>query len=111
MSKLISIRLEEKEIEELNEAAELENLDRSTLLRKMIKEKVKEIRMGKMASAYHNSTMSLQEAATAAKVSLYEMMDYVEQREIYPKEMSDEEMEEHFSYAQEVLRRKDPKSD
>ena len=106
MTKLISTRLSEKEIQELNEVAKLENLDRSTLLRKIITEKVKELRMRKMAESYHYGTLSLQEAATAAKVSLYTMMDFLEQHQISPKVLSEQEMEDHFKYAQEIIKKK-----
>ena len=104
MSKLISTRLSEEEIQELNDVAKLENIDRSTLIRKILTEKVKEIRMKKMGELYHNGTISMQEAATAAKVSVYEMMDYLHRNQIRPIEETPEEMESHFEYAQNILK-------
>ncbi|MBN2157707.1 MAG: UPF0175 family protein [Candidatus Lokiarchaeota archaeon] len=71
----------------------------------MNSEKVKEMRMTRIAESYRNGTLSLQEAATAAKVSIYEMMEFTEKHQIYPKELSDQEMEEHFKYAKKILRK------
>ena len=103
MSKLISMRLSEDEIQELNELAELESLDRSALLHKLITEKVKEMRMKRTAESYRKGTLTLKEAATASKVSIYEMMEYIEKHGIYPKELSGQDMDEHFEYAKKIL--------
>jgi hypothetical protein len=61
--------------------------------------------MKKSAESYRNGTLSLQEAATAAKVSIYEMMEFIEKHQIYPGELSDQEMGEHFEYAKEILKK------
>ena len=55
------------------------------------------------AKLYQKGIISLQEAATASKVSIYEMMEHIERHGIYPKELSDQEMEEHFEYAKKIL--------
>jgi predicted HTH domain antitoxin len=73
---------------------------------KIITEKVKELRMKRMAESYHKGTLSLQEAATAANVSLYEMIDFLELHQIYPRNLSEKEMEDHFEYAQEIIKKK-----
>lgn len=66
--------------------------------------KIIEIRMRKMAELYKKGTLRLQEAATRAKVSLYEMMEYVEKEGIVPYEPSKEEMESKIKTAQSILK-------
>ncbi len=84
MTRTISTRLSEEEIEILNEIAEEENIDRSGLIRKFLIQQIKGYRIKKMAKYYRKGVISLQEAATAAKVSLYEMMEFVEKEHIRP---------------------------
>ena len=62
-------------------------------------------RMKESARLYQKGIISLQEAATAAKVSIYEMMEFTEKHQIYPKELSEQEMEEHFEYAKKILKK------
>ena len=61
--------------------------------------------MQKMAESYRIGTLSLQEAATVAKVSIYEMMDYVELHHIFPPPESVESLQTHFDYAQRILKK------
>lgn len=84
--------MSEEEIELLNEIAEEENIDRSGLIRKFLIQQMKRYRLKKYAEYYRKGVVSLQEAATAAKVSLYEMMDYVETEKIRPPVQLEEEI-------------------
>lgn len=59
--------------------------------------------MKRVAESYRKGSLSLQEAATSAKVSIYEMMEFTEKHQIYPNDLSDQEMEEHFEYAKKIL--------
>lgn len=92
MSKTVSSRLEDEEIEQLNEIAHDESIDRSTLIRKFLLQQIREYKMKKVAEYYRKGIMSLQEAATKVNVSLYEMMDYVQKEKIYPPTQSTEEI-------------------
>ena len=104
MSKIVSTRLNEDEISELNEIAEAQNLDRSAYLRKIILDQIRIARIQKMADHYRKGTISLQEAATGAHVSLYEMMEYVEREQIRPPIETPQEMEKEFARAQKFLK-------
>jgi metal-responsive CopG/Arc/MetJ family transcriptional regulator len=92
MSKTVSSRLEDKEIDQLNQIADEESIDRSTLIRKFLRQQIKEYEMKKVGEYYRKGVMSLQEAATQAKVSLYEMMDYAQKEKIFPPTQSTEEI-------------------
>lgn len=106
MSKTISIRLDDKDAEKLEKIAEKESLDRAALVRKFILQKIKEYEIKQMADLYQKGDVSLQEAASQANVSLYEMMEYIQKENIQPPEQSKEEIlseiEESKKYFNEV---------
>jgi len=65
-----------------------------------------EIRKKKMAELYQKGTLSLQEAANAAKISIFEMLDYIHMQNIHPPEFSVQELESQFEKAQHLLKSK-----
>ncbi len=103
MTKTISTRLNKEEIERLNEIAERENIDRSGLIRKFLLNQMKEYSMKEVASYYQKGIVSLQEAATKAKVTLYEMMDYVQKEKIRPPSQTKAELSNELEKAQEFI--------
>ncbi|MBN2154220.1 MAG: hypothetical protein JW839_22385 [Candidatus Lokiarchaeota archaeon] len=84
MSRTVSTRLDEDEIKKLNEISKEEHVDRSGLIRKFLLDQMKQHEMKKAAEYYRKGIMSLQEAATSAEVSLYDMIDLVEKERIRP---------------------------
>jgi predicted HTH domain antitoxin len=103
MSKTVSSRLEDEEIQQLNEIADDESIDRSTLIRKFLLQQMKEYQMKKVAEYYRKGLMSLQEAATKAKVSLYEMMDYIQKEKIYAPAQSTEEIMQDLKNSKDIF--------
>ena len=69
MNKTISTTLDEKAAEKLERIAEKESLDRATLVRKFILQKLKEYEIKQMAELYQKGVVSLQEAASQPKVT------------------------------------------
>ena len=96
MRKIVSTRLNDDKISELNELAKQEHLDRASLIHKILLDKIIERKMQKMAELYHKGVLSLQEASTAADVSIYGIMDYLEKGKIQPPMETVEEMEANF---------------
>ena len=92
MSKTVSTRLNEKELKKLEEITNEEHMDRSSLIRRFILEQIKLHEMKKVSEYYRKGIMSLQEAATNANVSIYELMDYVQKEKIRPPIQSDVEI-------------------
>ncbi len=92
MSKTISTRIDEKDAEKLEKIAKKENIDRSALVRKFILQKLKEYEIKQMTDLYKKGIVSLQEAASQANVSLYEIMEYVQRENIHPPDQSKEEI-------------------
>lgn len=92
MSKTISTRIDDDAAEKLEKIAKKENIDRSALVRKFILQKIKEYDVKQMVELYQKGIVSLQEAATQAKVSLYEIMEYVKRENIHPPDQSKEKI-------------------
>lgn len=92
MSKTISTRIDNEVVEKLEKIAKKENIDRSALVRKFILQKLKEYEIKEMTSLYQKGIVSLQEAASQANVSLYEIMEYVQRENIHPPDQSKEEI-------------------
>lgn len=97
MSKAVTTRLNEKEIKKIEKVAEKEHLDRSSLLRKLILKSLKEYEMEESSTLYQRGLVSLAEAATMADVSLWEMMEYVQQKNIRPPVESPEDIEKEIA--------------
>lgn len=92
MSKTISTRLNDKDVKKLEIIAKRENIDRSALIRKFILQMLKEYEIKRMAELYRKGIISLQEAASQASVSLYEIMEYFKRENIHPPDQSKEEI-------------------
>lgn len=99
MTDVVSTRLDEKEIEELNQISEKERIDRSALIRKFLLAQIAEYRMKEASEKYRKGLVSLAEAAILAKVSIYEMMEYVEREKIQAPALTEEEMERELKTA------------
>ncbi len=105
MTDIVSTRLEEKKIEELNQICEKERIDRSALIRKFLLTQITEYRKKDVGEKYRKGLVSLAEAANLAKVSIYEMMDYIEREKIQPAALSEEEMEEELKNATKIFKK------
>lgn len=103
MTDVISTRLDEKEIEELNKICEEERLDRSSLIRKFLLIQMKEYRMKKAGEKYRKGLVSLAEATTLAKVSIYEMMEYVDREKLHAPPLEKEEMEKELKTSRKLF--------
>lgn len=91
-SKNISTRIDNNDFKKLDEIAKKENIDRSILIRKFILQMLKEYEIKRTTELYRKGIVSLQEAASQANVSLYEIMDYVKRENIHPPDQSREEI-------------------
>lgn len=60
--------------------------------------------MRQMAEYYRKGVASLQEAATQAEVSLYEMMEYIHAEQIRPPEQSTTAIQEEIRKSRELFK-------
>lgn len=103
MANVVSTRLDEKEIEELNQISEKEHMDRSSLIRKFLLVQIEEYRLKEVGEKYRKGLVSLAEAATLAKVSIYIMMEYIEREKIQSPSLTEAEMEEDLKRSKKVF--------
>ncbi len=103
MTDVVSTRLDEKEIKELNKISERERIDRSSLIRKFLLAQIQEYRLKESGERYWKGLVSMAEGATLAKVSIYKMMEYVEREKIQAPSLTDSEMEEDLKKSKKLF--------
>jgi len=79
MTKQMNLRLDEDLIEEFEELAENENLDRSSLIKKILIEGLRKERFDFAIKKYVLKEISIERAAELAKVSLHEFISKISQ--------------------------------
>jgi len=107
MTDVISTRLDEKEIEKLNQISKKERIDRSSLIRKFLLNQIEEYKLKEVSENYRKGLVSLAEAAVLAEVSIYKMMEYVEREKIQAPPLSNSEMEEELERSKKLFEEKD----
>jgi len=107
MTDVVSTRLDEKEIEELNQISKKERIDRSSLIRKFLLTQIEEYKLKEVSENYRKGLVSLAEAAVLAEVSIYKMMEYVEREKIQAPPLSNSEMEKELERSKKLFEEKD----
>lgn len=79
---MVGSRLPMELVQDLELIERVEQTDRSTAVRKLLHKAVGEWKLEYYARQYGDGRMTLSRAAGEAKVSLWEMMDYVRRRKI-----------------------------
>ena len=78
----VTTRLGDELLEEIEEIAREESVDRSSAIQRLLKIGLKEYRMKKAINLYRDGKVTLWKAAEIAGVSLREMMDAIKARDI-----------------------------
>lgn len=79
ITKQMNLRLEDKLIKEFEELAKYENLDRSSLVKKILIEGLQQERLNFVIQKYLLKEISLERAAEIAKISIHELILKVSQ--------------------------------
>ncbi|MHA1659724.1 MAG: UPF0175 family protein [Promethearchaeota archaeon] len=74
ITKQLNLRLEEKLIKEFEELAKHKNLDRSSLVKKILIEGLQQERLNFVIQKYLLKEISLERAAEIAKISIHELI-------------------------------------
>ena len=104
--RMVGTRLPESFIRDLEKIEQVEQTDRSTVLRKLLYSALKDWKMEYYACEYGEGRITLGSAAEEAGVSLWEMTDYVRQRKI-PSQYSLEDLDHDYKL---ILHRIESKS-
>ena len=87
----VNIRLERQLLEELDEIAREESVDRTELARRLLHEGLKRERVERAVRRYRKGEVSAARAAEEARISLYEMLDRIHAEGI-PYELDTDEL-------------------
>lgn len=90
--RMVGTRLPGSLIADLEKIERIEQIDRSSTLRKLLYRAVKDWKLEHYAQEYGRGKMTLVRAAEEAEVLLWEMLDYVRQNKI-PAQYSLEDLE------------------
>ncbi len=102
---MVGTRLPESIIAELEKIEQVEQADRSTVLRKLLYRALKDWKFEHYSQEYGQGRMTLGRAAEEAGGSVWEMMDYVRQRKI-PAQYSLEDLEHDLKNIHQRANRK-----
>jgi len=94
-SEVISARLSKQRIKLIEEIANEEKVDKSTILDRALEHYTKEWRLQKALELYRKGTITLARAAELAGLSIWEMIDMLEKKKIvlqYDAEDFEEDM-------------------
>lgn len=78
---LVSLRLSEEEIKEIDKLAKEQHIDRSSLLRQILANGIKETKL-KLAREYYENGDSLGQSAEKAGLSVWDLLDYFEKLQL-----------------------------
>lgn len=97
---LVAARLPAPLVSELKKIEDVEQSDRSTVVRKLLSRAVSEWRREHAAKRYSSGRVSLERAAAEAGVSVREMMQYLKENKIsgqYDLDDLDEDLKNYYS--------------
>jgi len=102
---IVSIRLPEELVRDLETIEDIEHADRSTTVRKLLYKAIKDWKLEHYAQLYAKSKITLAIAAKEAGVSLWEMIDYARGRKV-PAQYDLEDFQRDFRKIQARPRRR-----
>jgi len=82
MGKTITSRLPDKMVEEIERIAKLENLDRSSVVRRLLNKAIPEWKLEYALKLYQHKEISLGKAAELSSLSIWEMLEKLSQYKI-----------------------------
>jgi len=102
MTRNVSVRLDEELVQQVDELADMENLDRSQLLRHVFKEGLEQYRVELAVTQYAEDELTVSEAAALAGVPVGEFMDTLVERGIQA-DLSVTELEDSLEHARQHI--------
>lgn len=96
--KNLTFRVDEETLREIEETADRENMDKSTVARRLLKAGIEEAKKHRAIRQYREGRWSLWKAASMAGISLREMMDLLMEERI-PLNITPEDVDEAWREA------------
>jgi predicted HTH domain antitoxin len=99
---MVAARLPKSLVSDIKKIEDVEQTDRSTVLRKLLYKAVMEWKKEHAAKLYSEGRITLERAAMEVGISVREMMDYMKQRKT-PAQYALEDLEEDMKHFYERL--------
>jgi predicted HTH domain antitoxin len=90
MSAVINVRIDTSLLRELDELAKMKHINRADTVRDLLIKGLERERMHLAAEEYLKGKLTLEQASHLAKVSIYDMMDYLDEMGISKPEDAEE---------------------
>ncbi len=103
---MVAARLPETLVSDIKKIEEVEQTDRSTVLRKLLDKAVREWKKEYAAKRYAEGSVTLERAAMDAGVSVRQMMDYLKKNKTvaqYDKEDLEEDMANFYKRTRKTI--------
>ncbi|MEA3255822.1 MAG: hypothetical protein U9Q22_08320 [Candidatus Altiarchaeota archaeon] len=104
-TEVVTTRLPNVYVHELQALAKEEHLERAALIRKLLLDSLEEYLLKKAAESYRRGDMSLEESAVRAKVSTWRMIEYLRRHNITPPPETLGEMGEGLNRTGEIMKK------
>lgn len=102
MTRNVSVRLDDELVQQVDELADMENLDRSQLLRHVLQEGLEQYRLELAVKQYAENERTVSEAAVLAGVPVGEFMDKLVERGIQA-DLSVTDLEDSLEHARQHI--------
>ena len=83
MTKILTTRAPDSLVKDIENLAKEEQLDKSSLIRRLLAEAVEEKRKRKALELYREGKVSMGKAASIAKLSIWEMLDKIKEKGLH----------------------------
>jgi len=82
MGKTITSRLSDKMVKEIENIAEIEKLDKSSVIRRLLDRAIPEWKLEYALKLYHGKNISLGKAAELSSISIWEFLEFLSEHKI-----------------------------
>lgn len=82
MGKTITSRLSDKMVEEIERIAEIEKLDKSSIIRRLLDRAIPEWKLEYALKLYQGKNVSLGKAAVLSSISIWEFLEFLSKHKI-----------------------------
>lgn len=98
MDKIITTRVPEDFLEELRKISEKENIDVSTLIRKLLLKSMEEWRLNTCIEKIKNHKISIGKAAELCKVSIWELLEILKENSVDWVDYSEDDLKSDLKF-------------
>ncbi len=104
-TRVVTTRLPDIYIHELQSLAQEEHIERAVLIRKLLLDSLEDYMLKKAAESYQRGDIGIEEAAVRAKVSTWRMIEYLRKHNITSPPETLGELGEGIKRSEDIMKR------